>query len=388
MARPFAFFVHHQGRGHAKRCEAILEHLGDRPVTIISASRDIFGPFDERVRFVLLQNAIGDPSATAALHAQQTPDVMQCVPMGSPRLKENAETIVDVFRRDNPALFISDVSVEWALLARLCAVPCVKIRMHGDRSDASHTAAYQACAGMIAPFDARIEQADYPAWAREKTFYSGGLCTTRDPVPGKAEARRKLNLPEGGQRILVLSGAGGAGANYASLTMAARALPDAAWTAIGPVHLEGHETEFPNLTRLGWVANTIDHIAAADVVVASAGDNTVHEIARVGRPFLCIPEWRYYDEQRAKAAELERIGAATVLAGWPASNDQWRDAIAATLERGAEALKPLFAPNAAKNIAQHLVALDERLWGEAEARPRRFDPRALMPAEAVAKAPE
>ncbi|WMS44536.1 glycosyltransferase [Acuticoccus sp. MNP-M23] len=386
MPRSVAFFVHHQGRGHARRCEAILEHLGDRPITVISAAREIFGTFDDRVRFVHLQNAIGDPSATKALHAQQTPDAMQCVPMGSRRLKQNAEAIVEVFRRDNPGLFVSDVSVEWALLARLCAVPCVKIRMHGDRSDASHIAAYQACAGMIAPFDARIEQADYPGWARAKTFYSGGLCTTRDPVPTKAEARKRLNLPAEGQRILVLSGAGGTGANYAALTMAARALPEAQWATIGPVHLEGHETEFANLTRLGWVESTVDHIAAADLVVASAGDNTVHEIARVGRPFLCIPEWRYYDEQRAKAAELERIGAATVLPGWPASNDQWRAAIASTLERGAKALTSLFEPHAAERIAQHLVSLDERLWGTADAAPaKRLDPRSLMPVEAVAK---
>lgn len=362
MSRPFVFFVHHQGSGHARRCEEIIRHLDDRPITILSADRAIFGDFDDRISFVALPNAIGDPSATAALHDQRTPDVTQCVPLGSPALKANAELIVDVFRRNNPGLMINDVSVEWALLARLCSVPSVKVRMHGDRSDASHIAAYQACVGMIAPFHPDLEQPDYPDWARDKTFYSGGLCTGLDPVPERLAARDRLGLPQDRQVIVALSGGGGSGANYASLTMAARALPEALWLTVGPVQLEGHETEFTNLRQCGWVENVLDYLAAADVVVASAGDNTCHEVARVGRPFLCLPEWRYYDEQVAKARELARLGAAHVLPTWPASNGQWQDAIAATFKVGTKQLSRLFDPQAAKKIATHLIDLDAHLW--------------------------
>ena len=362
MTRPFGFFVHHQGRGHARRCEEIIRHLDDRPITILSADRDIFGTFDERVSFVALPNAIGAPSRTEALHDQQSPDALQCVPLGSPALKANAELIVDFFRRCDPGLFFNDVSVEWALLARLCSVPAVKVRMHGARDDASHMAAYQACAGMVAPFHADLEQADYPGWARRKTFYSGGLCTSLDAVPQKSVARDRLGLAQDRQVIVALSGGGGSGTNYASLTMAARALPDALWLTVGPVRREGHETEFVNLQDCGWVDNVLDYIAAADVVVASAGDNTCHEIARVGRPFLCIPEWRYYDEQVAKGRELARLGAAHVLATWPASNGQWREAIAGTLAAGSARLAPLFDPEAAQKIADHLIALDATLW--------------------------
>ncbi|MDA8870477.1 glycosyl transferase [Rhizobiaceae bacterium] len=367
QSRPFSFFVHHQGRGHAKRCEAIIAELDDRPVTILSADRSIFGSFDERVTFVELPNAIGDPSVTSALHQQQTPDAMQCVPMGSVALKRNAELIVESFRTMPPGLFFNDVSVEWALLARLCSVPTVKVRMHGDRSDASHVAAYQACAGMIAPYHRDMEQDDYPAWAAAKTFYSGGLCTTRDPIVSKADARDKLGLHPDREIVLVLSGAGGTGANLASLTMGARALPEAEWLAIGPVMREGHETEFANLRCLGWVDDVIAHLAAADVIVASAGDNTVHEIARVGRPYLCIPEWRYYDEQRVKADQLARLGAAHTLHGWPASNGQWQRAVTAAYALDVADLERLFDPDAAKNIARHLIELDASLWEQPSA---------------------
>ena len=369
--RPFGFFVHHQGRGHAKRCEAILAELDDRPVTIFCADRDLFRSQtldDPRVTFVDLPNHIGDPSETPGLFDQTTPEIMHCVPMGSALMRENAALFVEWFQRAKPGLFFVDVSAEWAMLARLCSVPAVKVRMHGDRNDPGHLGAYQACVGMVAPFHESIEQADYPADLRAKTFYSGGLCTTTAPVPARAEARVKLGLDPDREIILTLSGGGGSGAPYAPLTMGARALPEALWLTIGPLHREGHETDFANLRNLGWVDNPIEWIAAADVVIASAGDNTVHEIARVGRPYLCVPEWRYFDEQVAKARELARIGAAHTLSRWPGSNGQWRMAIANAKALEAEAIEPLFDADAAGRIARHLVALDERLWARRESR--------------------
>jgi predicted glycosyltransferase len=363
--RSFGFFVHHQGRGHARRCEAILTALDDRPVTILSASREIFGAFDDRVAFVELPNAIGEPSASSALHDQRTPRTMHCVPMGSPTLRENA-ALIGQYLATGPGLFFVDVSAEWALMSRLYSVPAVKVRMHGDRNDPGHLGAYEACAGLVAPYDERIEQADYPAWARAKTFYSGGLCTTTDSVPSQEEARRKLGLAADREVILCLSGGGGSGSPYAPLTMGARARPDAEWLCIGTLHEEGHETDFANLRKLGWVDNVTDYIAAADIVIASAGDNTVTEIARVGRPFLCVPEWRYFDEQGRKAEELARFGAAHTLARWPADYSAWNAALQAAMSIDLTRQRSLFDDAAAKRIADYLIALDARLWSSAE----------------------
>lgn len=106
---------------------------------------------------------------------------MQCVPLGTPALKANAEMNVDFFKRADPGLMLNDVSVEWALLARLCSVPSVKVRMHGDRSDASHIAAYQACADMIAPYHPELEQDDFPDWAARRAC-SGRLACQQRPM--------------------------------------------------------------------------------------------------------------------------------------------------------------------------------------------------------------
>ena len=359
--QPLAFFVHHQGRGHAKRCEAILRHAR-RPAVVMCADPDLFTDLPAGTELVRLPNMIGAPSATPALHDQPNPASLHCVPLGVAEQREHMGVIAEVLRARNPALFFVDVSAEIAILARILSVPAVKVRMHGDRSDAGHEAAYEACVGLLAPYDEAIEQADYPARFRAKTFYSGGLCTTTDPVPEKAAARRTLGLPAERPTILVLAGGGGGGTPYAPRTMGCRAVPDADWHVIGPVAREGHETDFGNLTLHGWVDDPLAWIAAADTVIASAGDNTVHEIARVNRPFLCVPEWRYFGEQHEKARAMARAGAAHTLEVWPSSDAGWRAAIEGARGIDLDAQAALFDPKAGAKIASYLEETADRLW--------------------------
>ena len=363
--RPIGVFVHHQGKGHAKRCEAILCHVADRPVTVFTADPSIITIRQPNVSVIGLPEMIARPSRTGALHGQLAPHTLHCAPVGVREMTEHMGIIAQWMVENDPALMLIDVSAEIATLCRIMSVPVVQTRMHGDRGDAGHVGAYECCVGMLAPFDERIEQPDYPAHLRARTFYSGGLCTTTAPVPSRAEARAALGLPEDGEIVLALSGGGGSGTPLAPLTMAARARTDALWLIAGPVAREGHETEFHNLRELGWVPNPIDYVAAADLVIASAGDNTVHEIARVGRPFLCIPEWRYFDEQRCKAEQLARLGAAAVLPGWPASTAQWLDAMAAARRCDLDMQRALFDADAGEAAARWLLGLADELWREA-----------------------
>ena len=292
---------------------------------------------------------------------------MHCVPMGADAMRRHMGLISKHLLYDDPGLFVIDVSAEIALLARIHSVPAVKIRMHGNRNDIGHLGAYDSCAGMLAPFDEAIEQEDYPAWARAKTHYTGGLCTTTDPVPAREAARARLGIEPDRELIVALTGGGGSGTPWAALTVGARAAPDAHWVALGPVHREGHETEFPNLRHLDWVDNVTDWLAAADLVIASAGDNTVHEIARVGRPFLCVPEWRYFDEQARKSEELARAGAAALRRTWPGDLEGWREALAEARALDLDRQRALFDENAAQSAADWLMGLADRLWDGADA---------------------
>ncbi len=363
MSQPITFFIHHQGRGHANRAMAIIRELpAQRAVTILTAKPSLFDGFERPITIAALPDMIGAPVPTPGLFAQATPDVMHCVPLGVAKTRATMRTIVDHLDEVDPALFVVDVSAEIALLARIASVPAISIRMHGDRLDIGHLGAYQASVGLLAPFGEPLEQDDTPDWVRAKTCYAGGLCTTVDAVPTKAEARAKLGLDPDQEIVVVLTGGGGAGTPYAPLTMAARAVPDALWLVLGPVHREGHETDFGNLVERGWVSGVTDHIAAADVVIASAGDNTVHEIARVGRPYVCAPEWRYFGEQTRKAERLAELGAAVALPSWPGALAPWRGILDAAKALDPAALADLYDADAAKVAADYLEGLATSLW--------------------------
>jgi len=368
MKKPIAFFVHHQGRGHANRTMAVAaEFARDRPVSVLTAGPHLFDGFARDIEIVPLPDMIGAAVPTPRLYAEPTPQVMHCVPLGLAPMRRTMRTILDHLDDRAVGLFVVDVSAEIALLARIASVPAVQIRMHGDRSDIGHVGAYEACVGMLAPFDARLEQADYPASLRAKTFYSGGLCTSLDRIPDRTEARAKLGLDPQREIVVAVTGGGGSGTPYAPLTVAARAEPDALWLTLGPTHREGHETDFANLRELGWVPSVTDYLAAADIVIASAGDNTVHEVARVGGRLIVMPEWRYFAEQTRKAEALVRLGAAVQAPAWPGDLQGWRDLLARARTLDGAELRGLYAPDAAARAAGWLEGLTDELWQGAEA---------------------
>ncbi len=363
MKKPIAFFVHHQGRGHANRTMAVAaEFARDRPVSVLTAGPHLFDGFSRDIEIVTLPNMIGAAVPTARLYAEPTPQVMHCVPLGLSEMRLTMRRILDHLDERDVGLFVVDVSAEIALLARIASVPAVQIRMHGDRGDIGHLGAYEACVGMLAPFDERLEQDDYPAHLRAKTFYSGGLCTSVDRVSDRAEARARLGLDVGREIIVAVTGGGGSGTPYAPLTVAARAAPDALWLTLGPTHREGHETDFSNLRELGWVPSVTDYFTAADIVIASAGDNTVHEVARVARRLVVMPEWRYFSEQTRKAEALVRLGAAVQAPQWPGDLQSWRDLLARARSLDTSILHGLYAPDAAMRVAGWLEGLTDELW--------------------------
>lgn len=368
MPKPITFFVHHQGRGHANRTMALVsEFARERPVSVLTAGPHLFEGFDRDIEIVALPDMIGAAVPTPRLFAEPTPQVMHCVPLGLSEMRRTMRAILDHLDDRQTGLFVVDVSSEIALLSRIASVPAVQIRMHGDRSDIGHVGSYEASVGMLAPFDERLEQDDYPRHLRRKTFYTGGLCTTRDDVPSKAEARRRLGLDPAREIVVAVTGGGGGGTPYAPLTVAARAAPDALWLALGPTHREGHETDFANLSELGWVANVTDYLAAADIVLASAGDNTVHEIARVKQKLIVMPEWRYFGEQTRKAEALVKLGAAVSAPAWPGDIAGWQFLLEEARALDGEAIRTIYNPEAARSGAAWLESLTDELWDGAMA---------------------
>jgi predicted glycosyltransferase len=101
---------------------------------------------------------------------------------------------------------------------------------------------------------------------------------------------------------------------------AARACPDWRWIVAGPV--AAPENLPDNVDLRGMVPDTFPYLTGADVVVASAGHNTVMEIAAARARLICLPEPRPFHEQWSKARSLSRLGVA-LLADNEISGAEW-----------------------------------------------------------------
>ena len=364
MTRPIGYFVHHQGRGHAERAASIVNALPDtRPVVLFSARDDIFPALASHVSIRTIPSLFEATGGEApALAALRTPDTLHCAPVGWASITHAVAVIAEWFDTARPALFVTDVSAELAQLARIASIPCVTVLQHGSRDDPGHRAAYESAVGILAPYATALEQPGRPDWMLAKTHHAPGVGVDLTAVPSQAEARRMLDLPQDGQIVLVVAGGGGSGTPATPLTLGARSEPDSLWLTIGAVEHEWHATAPANLRHLGWVETPELYIAAADRVVSSAGNTTVHMIAAIGRPWIVVPEWRYFDEQLWKARMLDRAGAAATIEHWPSHAGAWAEGWvrAATLDVTRQ--HALVSSIAAEEAARWLDDLATRCW--------------------------
>jgi hypothetical protein len=274
-------YVHHHGAGHAARAGAIGEALLERgaDVTYLSSlPADRVGP-GAAVLLPLDTDLGTEPGPT--------PPELHFAPLGSPGLAARMAKITTWIERRRPDLLLVDVSVEVALLARLCGVPFVYLRQSGRRDDPAHLLAYGWSAGLLAPFPEWLERADTPAWKRELSVYTGAITRFDGAARPGIEDRRR--------RLLVLDGCG---------TLAA-GIADAAsgWEVLGPRPVD------------------LDLLAGCAVVVAPGGANAVAEAAFAGCGLVCGPQGRPFGEQTARGEDLERHGAAVVVWEEPAARD-------------------------------------------------------------------
>lgn len=364
--RKIGYFVHHQGRGHAERAAAIANALIDRrDVTLFCARDDIFPTLDPRIEIVVLPSLF-EPTGREApgMASLPMPSTTHCAPIGWPSITKAMAMLTDWFSKARPALFITDVSAELAQLARLCSVPHICVLQHGNRGDAGHMAAYEGAVGLLAPYHTKLEQPDRPRWMIDKTHYASGVGVDNSIAPSKRDARRDLGLSPHDDIVLVIGGGGGDGTPAAPLTLGARAQPRSRWISIGAVQNAWHETPPGNLEHRGWVDNPQSWIAAADRVVSSCGNTTVHMVLVAGKPWVIVPEWRYFDEQLRKAEVLGHENLAAYAPDLPSHIDAWTRIwkVAAGIDVAAQ--RSLIDNDADLKAAEWIDGLCVRLWAD------------------------
>jgi hypothetical protein len=310
-------YVHHHGAGHAARAGAIGRALRDRGAVVTYLSSlppEQLGP-GESIVLPLDTDRGSDPG--------EMPGELHFAPLGSAGLAGRMAAISAWVERRRPHLMLIDVSVEVAMLARLCGVPFAYLRQSGVRDDPPHRLAYGWAAGLLAPFPERLERDETPAWIRARSGYVGAVTRfdgAERPWP-RGRPRRALVLGE-------------CDALTEEIAAAARG-----WEVLGPRPVD------------------LELLSRCAVVVAPGGANAVAEAAFARCALVCVPQPRPFAEQVARGEDLERDRAAVVLTEPPPPNQWPRLLEDARVRRGA--LEGWADGEGAGRAADYLIALTE-----------------------------
>jgi hypothetical protein len=279
------WYAHHVGAGHVARAQVVASRMS-ADVTILSSARR---PDDWPARrWVDLprDDATGGGDHTAG-------GVLHWAPLQHSGFGSRMRAIAAWVAERRPAVFVTDVSVEVALLVRLLGVPVVTFVKPGDRSDRQHQLAYDSATALIAtwPRRASIVGGWQPRWDA-KTTWLGSFSRFDDRTQVTPPRRR---------RVALVWGAGGTDVTEAQIDAARRATTGWSWTVcrdMGPDAL--------------WQS-----LQDADVVVGHAGQNVVSEVAAARRGSVIIAQRRPHDEQHFTARGLQEAGVGHGLASWP-----------------------------------------------------------------------
>jgi len=323
-----AYYAHHHGAGHLLRANAVAEHL-DEPVALLSSLRPPDGHAFAEVVDLPMDDG-GLPSSAVL------PGLAHFAPEGSPGLATRMARIAGFLAAHAPATLVVDVSVEVALLGRLLGARVLVVRQHGDRDDEPHRQAYRAAARLLAPWPRALDRGASDAWARHTTW-TGGFSRLQGRPPQE---------PPGDGSVVLLGGRGG-GEVIATAAHAIRGQdPGRRVVVLGPAgaplpgDVEQHE----------WVEDPWPHLQAADVVVATASQNSVMDAAAAGRPLVVLAAPRPFDEQETKARRLHAAGLARHVAA-PATAD-WPAVLHEAIRSDPRAGGALLAPDGARSFAR------------------------------------
>jgi hypothetical protein len=309
-------YVHHHGSGHAARAAAIGRALGERGAAVTYLSSlpgERLGP-GESIWLPLDTDRGADPG--------ETPAELHFAPLGSAGLAGRMAAIAGWIERRRPDLILVDVSVEVAMLARLCGVPFAYLRQSGERDDPPHLLAYSWAAGLPAPFPEWLERPGTPDRVRARSAYVGAITRFDGAARPRASGRPRRALVLGECGPLTAEIAAGAGG----------------WEVLGPRPVD------------------LDLLAHCAVIVAPAGANAVAEAAFARCGLVCVPQERPFGEQLARAEDLERHRAAAVLAGAAPEAEEWPRLLEEARARRAELARWADGEGAGR-AAAYLIAL-------------------------------
>jgi hypothetical protein len=325
------WYVHHHGRGHVGRLLAIAPHVAAEILCFSSLPQPENLPAN--CTWILLDpDNTEEPSTGGPLQDRDTDagGLLHWAPVHHTGHRRRLTTIATTIEHSPVSAFVVDVSAEVSLFVRLLGVPTVLITQPGERTDIPHHLAFRSATKILAPWPGELLRPahldDYATvvyvggisrFEDRATRETSGVGSGSDTGEGTGSDDPTARVRSG---VLVLGGAGGTDVTAESITAAAAATPEFAWTALGvPGHGDG-----------AWSADPWDDLRHAEIVIAWAGQNSVADLAAANVNAIVIPQSRPFAEQVQTAEALGLAGLAVVEPSWP-SADAWPGLLARAL---------------------------------------------------------
>lgn len=297
------YYVHHVGRGHLHRAQALATVLRERRDEVTGLSSLEAPPGWPGEWVVLPRDDDGDPRDVTA-HGH-----LHWAPLHHDGLRSRMSAMSAWIEAARPDAMVADVSVEVLLLARLHGVPTVAVVLPGRRDDAAHTFGLGTAQAIVGFWPARADGMT-PGLApavRDRLVPLGALARP-SPRPAPAgpgpDGTPTPEDPATGPTVVLLLGTGGHGVTARDVDAARAATPGWRWTV-----MDGSAGT--------WVADPAPVLAAADVVITHAGQNALAETAAARRPAIVLPQDRPHREQATTGDVLRDGWPAVVLDRWP-----------------------------------------------------------------------
>lgn len=289
------WYVHHHGRGHLTRFEAVRPHVRG-PVVVFSSLEPPPSLAPDTVWIVLPRDDgpfVRDGADVDPRRADPTVGgLLHWAPLGHPGHRRRLAAIAEASVDHELDAFVVDVSVEVALWARLLGLPTVVVAQPGDRTDGVHTLAYRAADRIVAPWPKGLVPSDALEGFRDRVEWVGGVSRFAGRTPAVArDERAVLVLGQALPRDILARGRDEAEAAGWSVTIAGAALS-------------------PSGPDARWDSDPWDALCAAGVVVSAAGQNSIADIGAARARAVVVPQERPFGEQAATADALERQGLA------------------------------------------------------------------------------
>jgi predicted glycosyltransferase len=354
MPANIAYYIHHHGSGHVMRAIAICQALHGCNITFLGSKlHDYQELIPAHINCIHLPMDV--PASTDAHYNQgNSVECFHYAPLNIKGQRDRNKLMTQFFSEVYPLLLVVDVSAEVALLARICSVPIIVVRQHGNRTDLPHLYAYQSASALLAPYPQWMHR-DRNSSLTSKTIFTGGF-SRYEPFNFTVSSEEPFF-------VVILTGTGGTSINHEFVKHLA--ILCSLWTfAVIGISNSAVLADVPdNVKFYGHVSNPIELLKKAQIVIGNAGHNTVMEMASLNKRFIVIPEDRPFDEQREKACILEEERLAMVVHPDDLFVTKWEELLQRAINTN-PLWKDTINPDAMHHAADSIRHVYEDLYGE------------------------